>query len=146
MWKYKWFPAAVIVMLFLRGCEKETGPLLTDSVNIPDLETLLALIDQGLDLDVSNNPLLKTLNCESNDLTNLNLSNCLNLETIHCGWNEFSELDLSYNQVLKEIDLRRLSGLNKVCVWTLPFPPEGISLDIQDSPNIFYATECNSMK
>ena len=35
-----------------------------------------------------------------------------------------------------------MSTLRKVCVWALPFPPEGIDLSMGDSPNAYFSTDC----
>ncbi len=33
--------------------------------------------------------------------------------------------------------------LFEVCVWELPFPPEGVEIDTTDSPNVCFETDCN---
>jgi len=32
--------------------------------------------------------------------------------------------------------------LFKVCVWEMPFPPSGISIDTTNSPNVYFTTDC----
>ena len=31
----------------------------------------------------------------------------------------------------------------EVCVWEMPFPPEGFELDSTGSPNVYFTTECS---
>ncbi len=31
--------------------------------------------------------------------------------------------------------------LYQVCVWELPFPPEGVDVDMTDSPNVYFTTD-----
>jgi hypothetical protein len=33
--------------------------------------------------------------------------------------------------------------LYDVCVWELPFPPDGLNLNTEGSPNINFITNCN---
>jgi len=34
--------------------------------------------------------------------------------------------------------------LHEVCVWTMPFPPDGVNVDTTGSPNVFFTNECSS--
>jgi len=36
-----------------------------------------------------------------------------------------------------------MPGLEKVCVSALPFPPEGVGLCAEGSPNVYFTTECS---
>jgi hypothetical protein len=36
-----------------------------------------------------------------------------------------------------------MPSLNKVCVWTIPFPPAGASADTTGSPNVYFTMNCN---
>jgi hypothetical protein len=36
-----------------------------------------------------------------------------------------------------------MPALQQVCVWTMPFPPEGIEIDTTGSTNIYFSTECD---
>ena len=72
-------------------------------------------------LDVSNNTVLRGLDLQSNQLTNLDISN---------------------NTDLESIDLNNLPSLNEVCVWETPFPPDGVDVDVTNSPNVVFTTDC----
>jgi hypothetical protein len=118
--------------------------------NCTHLEELNCSLNIIGNLDLSNALSLKILDCHYNGLVSLNLSsndslvylNCsenfmetLNvphnhgnqLEYLDCRGDMFLEtLDLSYNYNLTYLDLRA-DELYEVCVWTLPFPPAGIT-------------------
>jgi hypothetical protein len=61
---------------------------------------------------------------------------------ISCG-NQLSYLDISMHPNLTRIGVDNMPMLTEVCVWTLPFPPEGIVILQDYSPNIEYTTGCN---
>jgi hypothetical protein len=115
-------------------------------------------------LDVSHNLLLETLICGRNNLSELDVSHNQSLLTLVANNNLFTSLDLSANTRLRtmiscgnqlsSLDISRLSGLTsigvdnmpmltEVCVWTLPFPPEGIVVLQGFSPNIIFTTTCS---
>jgi len=73
-------------------------------------------------LDVSNNTDIAYLSCDNTQLTSLNLSN---------------------NTSLEELNLMSMPSLYKVCVWTMPFPPAGVTVATIDSPNVYFTMECN---
>jgi len=93
-------------------------------------------------LDVSHNPYLRYLNCHNNLLTNLNLSNNTLLEVLWVQENQLSSLDISTNTLLTEFEYHNMPTLYKVCVWTLPFPPEGVYISDYNSPNVYFTTDC----
>jgi hypothetical protein len=35
-----------------------------------------------------------------------------------------------------------MPSLNQVCVWTLPFPPSGVDVYTDGSPNVYFTTDC----
>jgi len=41
------------------------------------------------------------------------------------------------------LDLGGMPGLDQVCVWTTPFPPEGLLLCADGSPNVNFTDECS---
>jgi hypothetical protein len=116
-------------------------------------------------LDLSNNTALKDLRCnDSRQLNDLNISGCaylnyLNCEQcklsildvshntalifLYCGENQLTSLDVSGNLSLVEIEIGAMGSLQKVCVWTRPFPPDGVIVYTPDSPNIFFTTDCS---
>ena len=73
------------------------------------------------------------------------------ISELDCTYNSFTSLDLSKNLVLgtgswyfvdhiiEGIVLSDMPSLGEVCVWTLPFPPEGVTVDTTGSPNAFFA-------
>lgn len=110
----------------------------------PDL-TLIRCYSNQLDaLDVSKNPLLKDLMCSDNLLTEIDISNNPDLTTFLCDYNQFTSLYMANNVLLKSIGLSGMPNLTDVCVWALPFPVEGVTVDTTYSPNIVYSTSCIS--
>jgi hypothetical protein len=94
-------------------------------------------------LDVSNNISLKRMTCNNNLLTTLDLSKNLELLLmISCG-NRLTSLDLSANTSLTKIGIDNMPMLENVCVWTLPFPPDGVGILMGYSPNVKFTTDCN---
>jgi Leucine-rich repeat (LRR) protein len=108
-----------------------------------DLQRLLCWKNQLTGLDVSQNTALTDLYCAQNQLTSLDVSNNTALTVLHCFSNQLTSLDISNNISLKNIQLRDMPSLNEVCVWEMPFPPEGVEIDIADSPNINFTTDCS---
>ncbi len=108
-----------------------------------NLEGLYCEENQLSSLDVSNNTALINLNCWNNQLTELNVSSNTVLEGLLCADNQLTNLDVSKNTALNWIHLIDMPSLIEVCVWTTPFPPEGVELDITGSPNVYFTTECS---
>jgi hypothetical protein len=50
---------------------------------------------------------------------------------------------LRNNTSLIRISIDEMPTLSEVCVWTLPFPPEGVEIDTTDSPNVCFETDCD---
>ena len=114
-----------------------------DISNNPLLETLICGRNKLMELDLYNNLALKTLVCNNNLLNSLDLSAIESLNTmISCG-NKLSNLDISKHAQLRKIGVDNMPMLTGVCVWTLPFPPEGVVVLQGYSPNIQYTTECS---
>lgn len=144
-----------------------------DASNFKNLTLLEIYENQLTELDVSNLPMLQMVVCFQNKLTNLNVSNCPELHTLDCENNQLTSIDLSTNyglldlncsdNLLTSIDLSRnrnlmvklfddwetslllknMPTLESVCVWTLPFPPEGRNnLSYSGSPNVDFNTDC----
>jgi hypothetical protein len=51
---------------------------------------------------------------------------------------------VSNNNSLKGLSIDEMPTLFEVCVWVLPFPPEGVEIDTTGSPNVCFETDCNS--
>jgi len=92
------------------------------------------------------------LTCQSNQLANLDVSNSNALTVLWCSSNQLTFLDISKNSNLGEgvadpdhivLDIGYMPRLQKVCVWTMPFPPEGLNIFIGGSPNVYFTTECS---
>jgi hypothetical protein len=56
---------------------------------------------------------------------------------------DVSDRGISNNIFLTVIRLRDMPSLNEVCVWVMPFPPDGVEVDMANSPNINFTTECS---
>jgi hypothetical protein len=102
-------------------------------------------------LDLSKTPLLIDLYCQNNRLSNLTTSGLEDLRVLLCGGNLFTSLDLSDNYYLGMgvyvgipyfLSLDNMPGLEKVCVWSVPFPYPGFRVNTDGSPNIQFSTEC----
>ncbi len=108
-----------------------------------DLKYLICMRNQFASLDLSDNINLETLHCASNPLTSLDLSNNINLETLYCTYNPIKSLDLSNNPNLTDIDISNMQNLEQVCVWTMPFPPAGVTVNKSGSDNVYFE-DCSS--
>ena len=107
------------------------------------LETLICGRNKLTEIDLSHNQVLSTLVVNNNRLSHLDLSPLASLNTlISCG-NQLSYLDISMHPDLTRIGVDNMPMLTEVCVWTLPFPPEGIVVLQEFSPNIQYSTGCS---
>jgi len=95
------------------------------------------------ELDISLNQSLVKLVCKNNLLTNLDLSANTGLTLmVSCG-NQLTMLDISKHTSLTLVGVDNMSMLTEVCVWTLPFPPEGVIVLQGFSPNITFTTTCS---
>jgi Leucine-rich repeat (LRR) protein len=126
-----------------------------------ELEVLECHLNQITELDLSNNNRLLNLVVWSNLLTKLDVSNCRSLKELDIRSTQITTLELSNNTSLLDLDVCRnfissicishntkleriflsdMPILENVCVWILPFPPEGVNLDITGSPSISFTT------
>jgi Leucine-rich repeat (LRR) protein len=134
-----------------------------DVSNNPELEILECHLNQLEEIDLSNNsallefsawnnllvkldvsacPLLKVLDFRGNKLTEIDLSNNESLEELDGCRNFISKIHLCCNNTLSRIQLAEMPSLEQVCVWTLPFPPEGVYIDISGESGITFAYGC----
>jgi len=44
---------------------------------------------------------------------------------------------------LKSLHIENLPALYKICVWEMPFPPTGVNVYKEGSPNVYFTTDCN---
>jgi len=109
----------------------------------------------------ANNYLMTTVSCYANKLTNLDLTitNSPSLISIEGTDNLFTSLtledpnlqflkltdnpglhflDITYSQGINTLLLQQMSQPIQVCVWTLPFPPTGVQVLDNGSPNITF--------
>lgn len=106
------------------------------------LESLRCSHNRLTSLDVSNDTALQHLNCSENQLSCLDVSNNIALYWLGCDNNQLSSLDVSNNPLIGSdnywgyLSLRFMPSLREVCVWTLPFPPWRVEVDITGSPNV----------
>ncbi len=113
-----------------------------------NLDTLI-LIDHAIpDLDLSSNKNLVYLRAACN-LDKLDITQCALLKNLQLQkgiselHNVLTTLDLSGNPLLEELNLSGLESLTEVCVGSLPYPSEGMSMDTTGCPNICFETDCN---
>lgn len=137
-----------LAMLLFTYCEKN-GP---ETVHIPDQAFLDALIVQGVDKDGDG----QICSCEAERVINLDVSELynisslegieafINLEDLDCSDNQLSTLDIRQNTSLVSLSCRNMPTLEKVCVWTLPFPPANVLVDSTNSPNAYFSTDCSN--
>jgi hypothetical protein len=83
------------------------------------------------------------LNCRNNILTNLELSNSPELKELLCSYNFLTSLDVRSCTSLELLELAYIPSLYKICVWTMPFPPAGVSVNMSESPNVYFTMDCN---
>jgi Leucine-rich repeat (LRR) protein len=102
------------------------------------LEVLFCGYNELTSLVVLHNPLLKHLGCSHNKLTDLQPQNNTYLETLKCNNNFLRRLDISNNTMLEKLDISNMYYLKDIEVWTMPFPPNGLWVNSENSPNIFY--------
>ena len=113
-----------------------------DLTGCRDLQTLHCGYNWLSQLDVSQNPELAYFTCNNNRFQGLNVSANAKLRLlITCG-NYLNYLDVSNNQQLFRLGIDNMPGLTAVCVWDLPFPPPGVSILMQFSPNVKFITGC----
>jgi Leucine-rich repeat (LRR) protein len=110
--------------------------------NNPLLTSLHCTENSLFSLNVSNDALLE-LNCNFNELTSLDVSNITGLISLGCAHNKLTTLDVSNNTSLCTLMIAEMTSLYKVCVWEMPFPPAGVEVYMDGSPNIYFTTDCS---
>jgi hypothetical protein len=93
-------------------------------------------------LDVSINKSLTTLLLNNNLLTEIDVSNNTSLtKLITCG-NQLTGLDVSGNADIVLLGVDNMATIYEVCVWTTPFPPTGVIVLSDYSPNVYFTNHC----
>ncbi len=113
-----------------------------DVSNNTKLAVLRLSVNQLTNLDVSNNTALTWLSLSENQLTSLDVSNNTALTELISWSNQLTSLDVSNNTALRLILLSDMPSLNEVCVWEMPFPPDGVFVPTTNSPNVYFTTDC----
>jgi hypothetical protein len=113
-----------------------------DVSNNPALTSLDCFGNSLFSLNVSNDALLE-LNCNFNELTSLDVSNITGLISLGCAHNKLTTLDVSNNTSLCTLMIAEMTSLYKVCVWEMPFPPAGVEVYMDGSPNVYFTTDCS---
>ena len=113
-----------------------------DVSNNPFLWNLTCNGNEISSLDIYPNTDLYVLNCSDNRLTDLDISKNTELRYLICGYNNITSLNISGNSNLVELKIDHMSTLYKVCVWTMPFPPDGVTIDTTGSPNVYFTMDC----
>ncbi len=126
--------------LFLLGNEL----MRLDVGHNPNLQKIECSRNRIPELDLSTNLLLSELKCKNNLLKNLDLSVNTALVVMACCGNQLSSINLSQNTKMVAIGIDNMTSLWEVCVWTKPFPPEGIKVLVSFSPNAYFTTECSN--
>jgi Leucine-rich repeat (LRR) protein len=124
----------------LRCCGNQLTNM--DVSNNTALERLYCSENQLTSLDVSYNTALEWFDCSDNQLTSLYVSNNTALFSLACGGNQLTSLDVSNNTLLQVLYIEDMPTLNHVCVWSIPFPPAGINVYREGSPNVYFTNEC----
>jgi len=110
------------------------------------LDTLYCFDNRLSLLYVSGNVGLVTLGCSNNQLTKLDISSCAELSWLDVSRKSLTAPDLSRNDSIGEGNrvyssgdpiLSQMPTLGEVCVWEMPFPPEGLIVDTTGSPASF---------
>jgi hypothetical protein len=79
----------------------------------------------------------------NNVLSSLNISDCADLYYLRLNGNKLEKLDLSNNVSLGDVLIPDMPTLEEVCVWAMPFPPAGVTIDTTGSPNVYFTTSCS---
>ena len=62
--------------------------------------------------------------------------------TYHLGTMSINSLIGSGDFDYTELNLAANPSLKYVCVWTVPFPPAGVTIDTTGCPNVYFTTNC----
>lgn len=107
------------------------------SIDLSDLFNLrqLTITNNNISiLDLSDNFELTSIGITNNPISQIDVSNNLKLIQFFFGDNNLERLDFSKNLNLTSLVNSGDFNLSEICVWTLPFPPEGGTYFIEDIP------------
>jgi hypothetical protein len=130
-----------IALKYLNCNENQLSNL--DVSNCTSLTELFFCYNFITSINLSNNTALLVLNCGSNRFTSLNISTNIALKSLICYDNQLIQLDISNNSNLDFLYISDMPTLHEVCVWSIPFPSEGLNVIKVGSPNVFFTTQCS---
>ena len=65
------------------------------------------------------------------------------LKMLQCCENVLTNLDIRNNTELNTLYIYDMPSLERVCVSEMPFPPQGLLLNMTNSPNVYFTTDCD---
>lgn len=105
------------------------------------LEVLYCQDNKIYALDVSVHAELEQLDCSYNPIFGLDVSKNIFLRNLFCSANQLINLNVSRNFELWNLFFESMPSLTAICVWELPFPPEGATAYMEESPDTYFSTE-----
>jgi hypothetical protein len=61
---------------------------------------------------------------------------------LDCTENRLATFNISNNTAIDWLNISNIPSLNKVCVWEMPFPSDGVVSDTTGSPNVYFTMDC----
>lgn len=126
--------------LFFAFCDLET----VDLSGLIELEWAYFQGNKLHTVTLESHPKLEELGMGINQLTEIDLSGCPTLRKLGLSTNILSSLNISRNTLIATLNLSDMPTLEAVCVWETPFPPEGVNVNTEGSPNVNYSTNCTN--
>ena len=93
-------------------------------------------------LDISNLNKLRFFDIKWTYVNDLNISGCTGLKYLNISDIGNDRLDISDCINLETLVIRNVEQPIEVCVWTLPFPPNGMEASIIDE-DVTFTTDCS---
>lgn len=91
-------------------------------------------------------PKLKSLECSDNPFTQLTIDHSTLEHFLMLNVTTLTSLDISQTPTISVLSLAHMPQPFKVCVWTLPFPPNNVATSTMGSPNITYVLCTDSIE
>lgn len=110
--------------------------------SLPELAYLGLNRNSLLEIELSGCTQLREFYCTNNQFTHIDVAGLPELKGFRCCGNFLDSLDVSLNPKLELLGIDNMSMLIKVCVWALPFPPEGVRVIMGYSPNVSFTMDC----
>jgi hypothetical protein len=126
--------------VLLQSSQDDPNP----AVHIPDHNLLTVLIEKGVDTD--GNGKISALEAEAVTFLNVSGKSIADMAGIE-SFADLEILDISGCTALTFLDcylsIENMPSLEKVCVWTTPFPPEDLRLCNEGSTSVNFTSDCN---